>query len=490
MIEHTAQEETTTTTIAETGTQQAAGSNDRVNLADARHQAPSIDLLKAHVALLEKEVILSQQGDLFRLVQHHYYRLQTWHDQHTGWRVQRSSTVIRLIRQTSATTPGYLYERLKEPRDFACLTWILWYAENRQISGRGNDQQFLLSQLAEQIQERSAQLMHNSTAGTDLSCPPDLQSGSPDTINRSLQGINNESPLDFRKPADRYSIQRALHYLEGLGGLQLVDGQTREWVEQASGADVLYEFTDVTRSLVSALNIQLVEEVSTRLREPAAALQPTRLPGINTAPLPRAWRALLLGPALFKFDDPQAFRELLTHADAVANELLETFGWLLDIRRDYACVVRESGSSSGPVKVLTPYATNDQITLLMCTMIRERVSSGAWPAPDMYGCMCVANEDMTELFYAVRERYGENWGNEARNKSSQSLLNDLYRKMRQIGIIRGPDATGTILILPLAARYSATYEKAEQETTNRRRNSKPKPKQTKAAQPASLPGMI
>jgi len=495
MTEYTAQEETTTVTTEETGARQASGSNDRVNLADARHQAPSIDLLKAHVALLEKEVILSQQGDLFRLVQHHYYRLQTWHDQHTGWRVQRSSTVIRLVRQTSATTPGYLYERLKEPRDFACLTWILWYAENRQISGRGNDQQFLLSQLAEQIQEQSAQLIPDSAAGTDLSRRPshpsagtdlsrplDFQSDSTDTTNQPLRRINNESPLDFRRPADRYSIQRALHYLEGLGGLQLVDGQTREWVEQASGADVLYEFTDVTRSLVSALNIQLVEEVSSRLQEPAAALQPTRLPGVNTAPLPRAWRALLLGPALFKFDDPQAFHELLTHADSVANELLETFGWLLDIRRDYACVVRESGSASGPVNVLTPYATNDQITLLMCTMIRERVSSGAWPTPDAYGCVRIANEDMTELFYAVRERYGENWGSEARNKSSQSLLNDLYRKMRQVGIMRGPDATGTILILPLAARYSATYEKAEQETTNRRRSSsKPKPKQTKAA---------
>jgi uncharacterized protein (TIGR02678 family) len=460
--ENPLQEETTDTNREETGAQEEPRSNERINLASARLQAPSIDLLKAHVALLEKEVILSQQGDLFRLIQHHYYRLQAWHDQHTGWRVQRSSRVIRLIRQTSATTPGYLYERLKEPRDFACLTWILWYAENRQISGRGNDQQFLLSQLAEQIQEQSALLMQDSA---------------------------NEAPLDFRRPADRYSIQRTLHYLEDLGGLQLVEGQTREWIEQIGRGDVLYEFTDVVRSLVSVLNVSLLEEVSAHLHEPGAALQPTRLPGVNTAPLPRAWRALLLGPALFKFDDPQAFRELLSHADAVANELLETFGWLLDIRRDYACVVHGSSSSSGPVNVLTPYATNDQIALLMCTMIRERISSGAWPSPDMYGCVRVANEDMAELVYAVRERYEENWGNEARSKSSQSLLNDLYRKMRQVGIIRGPDETGTILILPLAARYSATYEKAEQETTNRRRNSKPKQKQTKAAQPATLPGM-
>ncbi len=196
-------------------------------------------------------------------------------------------------------------------------------------------------------------------------------------------------------------------------------------------------------------------------------------------PLVRAWRSLLLGPALFKFDDPEAFNALLPHTDRVANELLETFGWLLDIRRNYACIVRESGSSTGPVSVLTPYGTNDQIALLMCTMIRERITSGAWPSPDTYGCVRVTTEDMTELFYAVRERYGENWGNEARNKASQSLLNDVQRKMRQIGLIRGPDETGTLLILPLAARYSATYDQAEQQQAATSQRVKAKVKQIK-----------
>src|SRR5205807_6610032 len=97
----------------------------------------------------------------------------------------------RLVRTLSTTTPGYLYERLKEPKDFACLTWILWFAENRQITGRGNEQQFLLSQLAEQIQEQSA------------------------------HGIDSERQFDFRKPNDRYSIQRALQYLEDARGIQL-----------------------------------------------------------------------------------------------------------------------------------------------------------------------------------------------------------------------------------------------------------------------------
>ncbi len=411
--------------------------NRNAFIVNSRRRASTADLMKAHLALMEKEVILPKQSDLFRLVKYHYYTMQSWHDQHTGWRIQRDASAIRLIRNPGAITPGYLYDRLKEPGDFACLTWILWYAENRQLSGRGNDQQFLLSQLAEQIQEQSA------------------------------SGPASERKFDFRKPADRYSIQRALQYLEDLGGLQLVDGQTRDWVEQTASADALYEFTDVVRSLIVALDPQLVTEVAGQLNnsltklEPAIHINPV---GTSTSPMARAWRTLLLGPALFRFDDPSAFAELLAHTEAIANELLETFGWLLDIHRDYACIVRASGMTSGPVTSLTPFGTNDQIAMLLCKAIRDQVNSGAWPSPDMYGCLHVTTEDMSELFYSVRERYGENWGSEARNKSSRSLLNDVYRKMRQAGLLRGPDDAGNMLVLPTAARYSATYEKAGQET--------------------------
>src|SRR5436305_3192389 len=268
-------------------------SNRNAFIVNSRRRISTADLMKAHLALMEKEVILPKQSDLFRLVKYHYYTMQSWHDQHTGWRIQRDASAIRLIRNPGATTPGYLYDRLKEPGDFECLTWILWYAENRQLSGRGNDQQFLLSQLAEQIQEQSA------------------------------SGPASERKFDFRKPSDRYSIQRALQYLEDLGGVQLVDGQTKEWLEQAVDADVLYEFTDVIRWLVSEFNPQLLAVVAAHLNNEGKTLQPTLLqhilgdmfPIMAIKPLMRAWRALLLGPILLKYDDPDAFAALLAHAD-------------------------------------------------------------------------------------------------------------------------------------------------------------------------------
>ncbi|GAC1615054.1 MAG: hypothetical protein NVS4B11_01390 [Ktedonobacteraceae bacterium] len=425
-------QETAITYSAETEQVPVEETRRVTTLTASRQRAYTADLMKAHIALMEKEVILPKQVELFRLVNRNYRALQTWHDQFTGWRIQRTTTVIRLIRTLSATTPGYLYERLKEPHDFACLTWILWFAEHRQLTGRGNDQQFLLSQLAQQIQEQST--------------------------------TDEVVTFDFRRPTDRYSIQRALQTLEDLGGLQLVDGQTREWVEQARDADVLYEFTDVIRSLVAALDPQKVTLLAERLKESSTQLHPTLLAdAFSTPSLTRAWRALLLGPALFRFDDPDAFTDAVHHAESIAHELLENFGWQLDIHRDYACIVRASGMTTGPVTSLTPFGTNDQIALLLCKAIREQVLAGSWVAPDSYGCLHVTTEDMTALFYVVRDRYSDNWGTEARNKSSRSLLNDVYRKMRQAGLLRGPDEHGNVMILPTAARYNASYDKAELE---------------------------
>jgi len=98
-------------------------------MAAVRSRSYNSDLTRAHVALMEREVVLPQkQLELFRLVNRHYRTLQAWHDQYTGWRIQRGSTVIRLVRHLSTATPGYLYERLKDPKDFACLTWVLWFA--------------------------------------------------------------------------------------------------------------------------------------------------------------------------------------------------------------------------------------------------------------------------------------------------------------------------------------------------------------------------
>ncbi len=117
--------------------------------------------------------------------------------------------------------------------------------------------------------------------------------------------------------------------------------------------------------------------------------------------------------------------------------------------------------------------------MLLCGVIRNKVETGTWLAPDDYGCLRVTTGDIEEVFYTVRERYGEYWGTEARNKNARSLLNDVYKKMRQAGLMRGPDEDGNILILPTAARYAVSYDDTSEETkTAGRRKTKRTAKST------------
>jgi hypothetical protein len=148
------------------------------------------EVLQAHAALLDNVIVARHTDEeAFRLVKGHIRLLEQWHEQHTGWRIQRGSNFFRLERHLHQALPVFLDEKLKEARDFACLAWILWFAEKRYLAGSGRHQQFLLSELTEEIQrqtqemnqrrvghpQRSGSLQHAPFAG--ISGQPGLLAG-------------------------------------------------------------------------------------------------------------------------------------------------------------------------------------------------------------------------------------------------------------------------------------------------------------------------
>jgi hypothetical protein len=164
----------------------------------------------------------------------------------------------------------------------------------------------------------------------------------------------------------------------------------------------------------------------------------------------------LLGPALLRYDDAAAFAALSAQAEQVSEELGTAFGWSLELNRDYACVVRGGGISIGAGPAISFQGAFDQMLLLLCGQFRAQVQQGTWE-PDAYGCVQTTRWDILPLFNELRQRYGSYWGATVRDASAESLLEEIYRRMRQVGLLRGPDADGTILILPTAARYSVSY---------------------------------
>jgi Protein of unknown function (DUF2398) len=385
-------------------------------------------LLQAHAALLDNAIIYVQTNpETYRLVRAHFTALEQWHIQHTGWRIQRSSSFFRLERHLHMMTPVYLDEKLKKPRDFACLLWLLWFAEKRYLAGGGRSQQFLLSQLAGELAEAAE--------------------------------VAGDRALDFRNQHDRYSMWRALDYLTRLGALQALEGEAKRWAEDADQPDseVLYEFTPGAHSLIEALDEKRLAAI-TPLLGATNRLLPGAFPAAreDVPPLVRAWRVLLLGPALFRFDDPEAFAAVVGRGERVRGDLEEEFGWFLELNSDYACIVRGGGLSIGAGPTLALNGAYDQMILLLCSAFRQRVEAGMW-SPDTYGCLSATHWDIIPLFSDLRQRYGAYWGSTVQQTKATDLLEEIYLRMRQLGLLRGPDPAGNMLILPTAARYSVSY---------------------------------
>ncbi len=397
------------------------------------------NITQAHVALLNHEIVSSNSHvEEFRAIRMHFADLEQWHEQHTGWRIQRTSTFFRLERHPHGPVPVSTDEQLKKPRDFACLAWLLWFAEKRYLAGGGRNQQFLLSQLAEEIQEQT-------------------------------RLVSPGKGLDFRNQYDRYSMWHALRFLARLSGVRALEGEVKRWVDDANQPEneVLYEFTSVAHSLIEALHEQQVALLAERLATEPHSLRPAYIPALAD-PIPalrRAWRSLLLGPALFRYDDPAAFAELARAVDAVSEELAEQYGWLLEFNSDYACIVRGSSISDGSGVSMTFTSATDHMLLLLCSVFRQRVDDGEW-LPDMYGCLHVTSGDVAAIFAELRQRYGIHWGATAQTVKATDLLDTIYPQMRQLGLIRGPDTSGELLILPTAARYAISYAEEPAEGRN------------------------
>lgn len=385
-------------------------------------------LMKAHIALLEQEIIQPTNGELFSVVSYHLPALQKWHGEHTGWYIEQHSNMFRLLRSPSILTSNSEKNKLQESRDFAYLTWILSYAARRQLTGYGVEQQFLLSHLGQYIADHT-------------------------------QKNEDEEGLTLERRADRFSLVRALKYLEEINGLRRVAGQTKEWIDRQ--ADILYEFTSVTSLFITALDLEAIAPIDDRLQH-NAKLQPALLSPI-VSPLVRAWRALLLSPVFLRYDDPEGFAALYVQAEDIERSIMETFGWLLEVNTDYACIISSGGTSTETTPLLHLGSATDQIVALLCTTLYKEVAENRL-VPDSYGCVSVLASTIESLFITnIRPRFGMHWGKEAQETSGTKLLADAYKKMRHIGLLRGPNEIGEILLLPVAARFESTYITAQRD---------------------------
>lgn len=348
-------------------------------------------------------------------VRRHGPSLQSAFARFAGWRLQTHPEFARLVKTPARPEPSHGLEWAQGKLDYELIAWVLWY--NEHTGGR----KFTVSQIADEIKLRSA---------------------APD----GLPG------LDWTRRDQRLAARRVFRGLEEMGVLRLQDGSVEDWAEDTGKRDALYAWGAAAWRLHVALPAPELE----RLAEGRPA-PPSPDPAEGTDDI-RLFRTLLLNPAVFRRDDPAAFR-LLHDAERrarIERDLTYLTSWKLEVTAEYARVLRPARSDDAVQTPIPLAAGISHVVLCFCGLLRDRRREDRLVA-DGPGWFLVHEGRIEQDVDELQKRYGAQWGKGLREQKVSSLTRDLIDEMKAWGMMRGPDAAGQYQVLPTAARLAAHY---------------------------------
>jgi len=374
------------------------------------------DFHRSFADLLDRGAVSAADDDTtFRRIRATIEEVRTWYAQRTGWPTILTREMVRTVKTPSVAHVGQGFEWVSDILDYELFVWILWYGET--IAG----DQFVFSDLVQEVELRTAEL-------------------------------RGEEHFTWNHLGHRRALKRAAEALEDLGAIREVDGSVADFAE-ARTEDALYEFTAVARHLHLTFSDPLHDAVVARgdlgaLEEPVddAAADEQRL-----------YRTLLLSPALYAHQDPDAFALLRgrDRRERIARDLREHLGWDLEVTRGYACVVRSARDSRGRSTFPTRSAET-HVVLLLCSRLRELVQKGELAADEL-DRIVVTRSWLTAQVVRLQAEYGEYWGRTLARLSLEALVDGVVELMRAWGLAEPAARKEELRILPLAARWEASY---------------------------------
>jgi uncharacterized protein (TIGR02678 family) len=377
--------------------------------------ARSADFRLCAEALIDRPIVTAADDRaLLEKIRRHQPALQAAFGRVTGWRVQAHPEFARLVKTPARAEASQRLAWAKGKLDYALLAWVLWYGEHTQ--GR----KFTVSQIAEEIKLRSA--------------------------------AADDPGLDWDSHAQRLAARRVFRGLEEMGVLRLQDGSVDEWADRNGKRDALYAWGAAAWRIHVGIPAAELE----RLAEGhPAPVSPAPAQGTDEI---RLYRTLLLNPALFRRDDPAAFR-LLTSQESrarIVQNLKHLTNWELEVTPEYARVLRPARSDDA---VQTPIPVTSGLAhaiLCFCGMLRERQAAGRLVSAGNE-CFLIDESRVWQDVDELQKRFGVKWGKTMREQKVDSLANDVVDEMKAWGLMRDTEVPGQYLVLPTAARLAAHY---------------------------------
>lgn len=367
-------------------------------------------------ALIDRPIVTAADDrPLLEKIRRNGPALQNAFSRFTGWRLQTHTEFARLVKTPARAEASHGLSWARGSLDYALLAWVLWYGEH--TGGR----KFTVSQIAEEIRLRS--------------------------------GDEGVSPVDWNRRDQRLAARRVFRGLEEMGVLRLQDGSVDEWADRNGKEDALYAWGDAGWRLhvgIPAAELEALAE--------GRPVPPAEAAG-GTDEI-RLYRTLLLNPALFRRDDPAAFRLLDVPAqrEMVRSNLKKLTHWELEVTPEYARVLRPAGSADAIQTPIPLAAGIAHVLLCFCGLLRDRFAEKRLvPAPGGGDTFLVdvgrIEQDVAEL----QARFGTKWGKTLREQPVRSLAAELIAGMEAWGLLRGTGEEGQYLVLPTAGRLAAHY---------------------------------
>ncbi len=365
-------------------------------------------------ALIDRPIVTAvDDRPLLEKIRRNANELQAAFGRFTGWRVQTHPEFARLVKTPARAEPSHGLAWARGRTDYALLAWVLWYGEH--TGGR----KFTLSQIAEEIRVRTA-----------------------------APGVPG---VDWGSRDQRLAARRVFRGLEQMGVLRLQDGSVDEWADNSGKRDALYAWGAAAWRLHVGVPAAELE----RLAEGRDALPPAPAEGTDEI---RLYRTLLLNPALFRRDDPAAFRLLESQESRarILQNLKYLTHWELEVTPEYARVLRPARSDDAvqtPVPVTSALA---HAVLCFCGLLRARQAAGRLVSVGGE-CFLIDESRVWQDVDELQKRFGVKWGKTLREQKVSALAEDLVSEMKAWGLMRDTDVPGQYLVLPTAARLAAHY---------------------------------
>lgn len=359
--------------------------------------------------------------ELFRAIRQNFLELKEWFLETCGFSLILTRQFAKLEKVPGEAQPWMGFPGFMHPRDYALFTYCLWYLE-----GKGENEQFLLTDLVEAIRQH-------------------------------LLGLG--VTMDWNLYDHRLSMARALRQLKALGALVAVDGDEMEWAQSREEHNVLYESSLYARYVLRRFPRDLREYSTPEAL--AEGVYPDTPEGKLKARKHRIFRRLLQEPVVYDAEWSEEERYyVLTQRHFIVEQLARLAG--LEGQRYREGLLFFYPEASGEMELFPTARAISDIALALAGEVRRRAAASRSLPTDGEGRLYLTRLEFEGLLLKLRAKYGSYWSQQYRRATTAELAAELLQHLKEWGL-GGELDSATVFLAPALARWNGEYDDEEEE---------------------------